>query len=98
MKVSNSQKSDKTDDGVSRDTLNDWQRRDAARKSGEPSILRQTRKTRENRQRARIHRRGNVAVATDLKVRPRWSSSSPQGEGSQDRATHGASAVTAKRL
>jgi hypothetical protein len=35
MKVSNSQKSDKTDDGVSRDTLNDWQRKDAARKSGE---------------------------------------------------------------
>jgi hypothetical protein len=30
MKVSNNQKSDKTDDGVSRDTLNDWQRKDAA--------------------------------------------------------------------
>jgi hypothetical protein len=35
MKVSNSQKSDKADDGVSQDTLNDWQRKDAARKSGE---------------------------------------------------------------
>jgi hypothetical protein len=35
MKVSNSQKSDKTDDGVSRDTLNDWQRKDAAKNTGE---------------------------------------------------------------
>jgi hypothetical protein len=31
MKVSNSQKSDKTENGVSRDTLNDWQRKDAAK-------------------------------------------------------------------
>jgi hypothetical protein len=35
MRVSNSQKSDKATDGVSRDTLNDWQRKDAARKAGE---------------------------------------------------------------
>jgi hypothetical protein len=35
MKVSNSQKSGKTDDGISRETLNNWQRKDAARKSGE---------------------------------------------------------------
>lgn len=34
MKVSNTQKSDKTDDGVSRDTLNDWQRKDAAKSTG----------------------------------------------------------------
>ena len=98
MKVSNSQKSDKTDDGVSRDTLNDGQRKDAARKSGEAKHPEADPKDAGKQQRARIHHRGNVAVATDLKVRPRWSSSSPQGEGSQDRATHGASAVTAKRL
>jgi hypothetical protein len=30
MKVSNKEKSNKKDDGVSRDTLNDWQRKDAA--------------------------------------------------------------------
>jgi hypothetical protein len=35
MKVSNNQKSDKTDDGVSRDTLNDWQRKDAAKNASE---------------------------------------------------------------
>lgn len=35
MKVSNSQKSSKTDDGISRETLNNWQRKDAARQSGE---------------------------------------------------------------
>ena len=35
MKVSNGQKSDKTDDGVSRDTLNDWQRKDAAKNAHE---------------------------------------------------------------
>lgn len=29
MKVSNSQKSDKAADGVSRDSLNDWQRKEA---------------------------------------------------------------------
>jgi len=35
MKVSNSQKSDKADDGISRETLNDWQRKDAAKKADE---------------------------------------------------------------
>ncbi len=35
MKVNDSQKSDKTDDGISRETLNDWQRKDAAKKMGE---------------------------------------------------------------
>jgi hypothetical protein len=35
MKVSNNQKSEKTDDGVSRDTLNDWQRKDAAKNAQE---------------------------------------------------------------
>ena len=35
MKVNNSQKSDKADDGISRETLNDWQRKDAARKADE---------------------------------------------------------------
>jgi hypothetical protein len=35
MKVINSQKSDKTDDGISRETLNDWQRKDAAKKADE---------------------------------------------------------------
>jgi hypothetical protein len=35
MKVSDSQKSDKTDDSVSRDTLNDWQRKDAAKNTAE---------------------------------------------------------------
>jgi hypothetical protein len=78
--VSNSQKSDKADDGVSRDTLNDWQRKDAARKSGEA-------KQHPEANPKDAGNRGNVAVATDLKVRPRWSSFSPQGEGSQERAT-----------
>jgi hypothetical protein len=31
MRVSNDQKSDKGDNSVSRDTLNDWQRNDAAK-------------------------------------------------------------------
>ena len=35
MKVSNKQKFDKAEDGVSRDTLNDWQRKDAARNASE---------------------------------------------------------------
>ena len=35
MKVNNSQKSDKADDGISRKTLNDWQRKDAAKKADE---------------------------------------------------------------
>jgi hypothetical protein len=35
MKVSNSQKSDKADDSISRETLNDWQRKDAAKKADE---------------------------------------------------------------
>jgi hypothetical protein len=35
MKVSNNQKSEKTDDGVSRHTLNDWQRKDAAKNARE---------------------------------------------------------------
>lgn len=35
MKVNNSQKSDKADDGISRETLNDWQRKDAAKKADE---------------------------------------------------------------
>jgi len=35
MKVINSQKSDKADDGISRETLNDWQRKDAAKKADE---------------------------------------------------------------
>ena len=35
MQVSNSQNSDKTDDGVSRKTLNDWQRKDAAKNTHE---------------------------------------------------------------
>ena len=35
MKVSNSQKSDKADDGISRETLNDWQRKDTAKKADE---------------------------------------------------------------
>jgi hypothetical protein len=34
MKVSNSQKSDKATVGISRDSLNYWQRKDAARKAG----------------------------------------------------------------
>ena len=35
MKVINSQKSNKADDGISRETLNDWQRKDAAKKADE---------------------------------------------------------------
>ena len=35
MKVNNSQKSDKADDGISRETLNDWRRKDAAKKADE---------------------------------------------------------------
>jgi hypothetical protein len=35
MKVSNSQESHQTDDGVSRGTLNEWQRKDAAKTLGE---------------------------------------------------------------
>jgi len=35
MKVSNKQKSDNADDGVSRDTLNGWQRKDAAKNASE---------------------------------------------------------------
>jgi hypothetical protein len=35
MKVSNNQKPTKGDDGVSRETLNDWQRKDAKRQSQE---------------------------------------------------------------
>jgi hypothetical protein len=35
MKVNNSQKSDKADDGLPRETLNDWQRKDAAKKADE---------------------------------------------------------------
>jgi hypothetical protein len=35
MKVSNNPKSEKPSDGVSRETLNDWQRKDAARRSGQ---------------------------------------------------------------
>jgi hypothetical protein len=33
MKVSNKQKPSDADDGVSRETLNDWQRRDAKKQS-----------------------------------------------------------------
>jgi hypothetical protein len=35
MKVNSSQKSDKADEGVSRETLNDWQRKDAAKNANE---------------------------------------------------------------
>jgi hypothetical protein len=34
MKVSNSQESRQTDDGISRATLNEWQRKDAAKTPG----------------------------------------------------------------
>ena len=35
MKVSNNQKSGKGDNSVSRDTLNDWQRKDAAKNAAQ---------------------------------------------------------------
>jgi hypothetical protein len=35
MKVNNCQKSDEADNGISRETLNDWQRKDAAKKADE---------------------------------------------------------------
>ena len=35
MKVSDKQHSDKTEEGVSRDTLNDWQRKDAEKNASE---------------------------------------------------------------
>jgi hypothetical protein len=35
MKVSNNEKSNKSDNSVSRDTLDDWQRKDAAKNAAE---------------------------------------------------------------
>jgi hypothetical protein len=58
MKVSNSQKSDQTDDDISRDTLNDWQRKDAAKKKGEGKPRDADAKDSGKQADGKIHRRG----------------------------------------
>ena len=58
MKVINSQKSDQTDDDISRDTLNDWQRKDTAKKKGEAKPRDADSKDSGKQADGRIHRRG----------------------------------------
>jgi hypothetical protein len=58
MKVSNSQKSDQTDDDISRDTLNDWQRKHTAKKTGEAKPRDADPKDAGKQAESKIHRRG----------------------------------------
>ncbi|WP_187399320.1 hypothetical protein [Bradyrhizobium paxllaeri] len=58
MKVSNSQKSDQAEDGISRETLNDWQRKDAAKNAGEAKRRDADLKDRGKQAGGKIHRQG----------------------------------------
>ena len=58
MKVSNNPKSEKPSDGVSRETLNDWQRKDASRRSGQAQPHEADPKDADKKgQKVRMHRR-----------------------------------------